>query len=256
MKTTTFVLGSAALALAVFGETRATGDVIANQTFSDGFGAWTQVVSSGSFVIQDIGAPHGNVAAGRGTVGNTPPPLPKGSINGSLDYALASGTGTTALSISTDFQWNLGNDFAKAWVGLGTATPNQGFVLQIMDTTGFGGYNVALFKENGVNIALANADMTVYNGWHTLRLDWIKGVAGTPTESQMKIYFDGGLLTTTQDGSYTNFTHVYAGAYSGSAGVKTVLLDNIVVTGMPVPEPAALSLLALGGVALLRRRRR
>lgn len=32
-------------------------------------------------------------------------------------------------------------------------------------------------------------------------------------------------------------------------------IDNFVITGSPVPEPAAVSMLALGGLALLRRRR-
>jgi hypothetical protein len=37
---------------------------------------------------------------------------------------------------------------------------------------------------------------------------------------------------------------------------KIAYVDNVTVSGVPVPEPATMSLLALGGLAMLRRRRR
>ena len=41
-----------------------------------------------------------------------------------------------------------------------------------------------------------------------------------------------------------------------SSGFRGIYVDNVLLTGMEIPEPTTMALLGLGGLGLLRRRRR
>src|SRR5690606_8323383 len=63
-------------------------------------------------------------------------------------------------------------------------------------------------------------------------------------------------VTTAQPASDLKVVMVQAYAFGGDNADYEVLWDNISVTDVAVPEPAALSLVGLGALGLLRRKRR
>ena len=67
------------------------------------------------------------------------------------------------------------------------------------------------------------------------------------TVPEIRVYLDGDFILSANDATYTTGSQ-YMRLYGGG------VIDNILVT-VPAPEPATLALLALGGLALIRRRR-
>lgn len=100
-----------------------------------------------------------------------------------------------------------------------------------------------------------------------LRMDFHKDQESDPWTVTPSYHLDGGSWTVFDGGTFTTTNSWRFGAPDGEiwpgqggsmisvafdhGGVGTVSLDNITI----VPEPATMSLLALGGLALIRRRR-
>ena len=104
------------------------------------------------------------------------------------------------------------------------------------------------FPESGVIVAMGLNSQT--GGWDQgPNPDWsLDGQWHTNTWT-----YPAQALTS---GTYGQLFFVVQGGAVAPAGM-TVYLDNIRVSGAPeVPEPASLGLIALGGLALLARRRR
>jgi hypothetical protein len=94
---------------------------------------------------------------------------------------------------------------------------------------------------------------------------WDNGVDSNPSSNSNNLTLSGltGLtdttvtftLTSNLATGYDSGTDTYSG---GGSGARHTILDDITLTGAiaPVPEPSTTALLGLGGLALLRRRRK
>jgi hypothetical protein len=87
----------------------------------------------------------------------------------------------------------------------------------------------------------------------TMELDWIP--SGTPGNGQIEVYLNGILGVTWTVSNFPRYFNVMlSGMPWGGSSTVTAVFDNFSMYS--VPEPAAISLLALGGLAVLVARRR
>ncbi len=111
--------------------------------------------------------------------------------------------------------------------------------------------STALTPASSASSQTADGDFTV----HTMRLTLERLTAGAAGNVGLSFYFDnlGVAVHSATDASspLTTFDQIVIQRHNGAKP----LVDNVILETIVVPEPAALSLLGLGGLALLRRRR-
>ena len=131
---------------------------------------------------------------------------------------------------------------------------------------------------DGSRAAFLKTDNAAYNmTTHTIAVGDIFAysfdnvLSGRGSATMWLVYDDGGAISkiTGSDitgapvDTYSNTFTVQAGAWAGKtigAGLHAIgsypEIDNVTLSVTPIPEPATLSLLALGSLALVRRKRR
>jgi hypothetical protein len=165
--------------------------------------------------------------------------------NGNVTYSGATGSNRVA--------------FAQA-ISLSTLTTSNGTDLDYkvaFDTTSsgsmFSGRLYAILCSSSASI-YAYANDPVYNAPTNAGVQgyvnnpWI--TTGTRTKSYELTFNISAAEKTTYAGGYL----VIAGNYSGNGNTGTLSFDNFNLTG-PVPEPATLAILGLGGLMLRRSRK-
>ena len=253
-KSTVMTLLAGALAVGAVGNRPAAGAVILQENFDNGFSgttSWTLFSSPTSaqvFTIADVGSPHGNVAVQPDNAG-VMQWLTAGwaSAQPDLSYSMDCRSGWPGASGSR-FVMGLST------VASGNPSSTTGYALYIADSPGYygPGNDFALYRlsdnevlavgSTGVNWVANDGSDKCY--WHTVTLN--------RTGNQLVGYVDGtSQLFSVTDATSTAFKGIFFG---GNEIAKTAQFDNLLVTA-PIPEPACLGLLALGGLVLARRRR-
>jgi hypothetical protein len=134
----------------------------------------------------------------------------------------------------------------------GNSTGNSYFILLNQYNDG-GPYNWSVQIQNNMDTGVVTSDIgggatrpLVRDAWNTFRFDFNFG-SGTVSE-----YYNGSLLSThpLHDGTGQN---ALGGIDLFANGAAPVYYDNLSIT--MIPEPGSLSLLALGGLAFVLRRK-
>lgn len=100
-------------------------------------------------------------------------------------------------------------------------------------------YTVTIFNPSAVQVATVNVSDTI---------------AGTTGGGQPLVTLDFADVVLTDPGTYT--LQIRGGDFSGTGETGNHTgIDNLSINGTVVPEPSSLALLALGGLAMIRRRR-
>jgi hypothetical protein len=217
-----------------------TGSWITGSNSGSGFGAWTLTSSGGSgFAGTFIGDPSsagitGMSAPSFGLFAN---PFGSGAfVNAERSFANPLGVGD-----SFSFQWGINWDSDGG---------NKGFSLYSGGVSGTELINV----NNG-----SNSDITINNsnvgfGYGNATMSWTITRTSSTNLQVNATNRDGGAAYTgnfTISGNPDSFKFYASGMNSGDN--RQPYFNNLTVT--VVPEPSSLSLLALSGLALLRRRR-
>lgn len=107
-----------------------------------------------------------------------------------------------------------------------------------------GGGDVVLYEDGVVKTTVSTSALAV-NTYYNLSYD-----IDTTTGGISNVSFNGSTLSGFSSTAFTDAATAYVGVMSNNSGRTE--FDNFVVSS--VPEPALLTLLGLGGLALLRRR--
>ncbi|MCC7350432.1 MAG: PEP-CTERM sorting domain-containing protein [Phycisphaerales bacterium] len=209
-----------------------------NSTTPDVGQPWNPIAGSGSSTIRD-GTDVGFVApAGSG-----------GTFYASLGDRIAimqdaAGiTATTSVKVYTEFDFYV-NSAADYGLELITWSPSARGIDALIKSNGTLSYYTNL--SNTFN-PVANFSFTT-NSWQhgSLVIDYATGAASLTVGSST------GNFTVADPGSIS-LKEFY---FNANALQNNVYVDNIVVSTTPVPEPASLSLIGLGALGLLSRRRK
>lgn len=220
--------------------------------------------------LDSIGANHG---VGQGTFGYEPTSFGQGFDFDSAGYidvpnpaagGLASPTGFTVFAVFRFDGPSTGASVASI-MNLRSPANTSGFTLE-----------QSFSDPNGVNFYVNTSGTTAFhllstNGW---QFGTTYSVAATfdAASHTMKLYRNGSLLATSTSVPGTNMVvngtesfqigrnipgnSVFNGMIDEAQFYNTALSDAQVAAITPVPEPASLAVLGLGGLALLRRRKR
>jgi hypothetical protein len=132
------------------------------------------------------------------------------------------------------------------FVGIGQGTGTS--ALQREDGTG-----ASFMAGSDAPTLLAGTTTVLDQNWHSVVLKITKDTASTVL---LDFNLDGGAIEMSNGGSttvYATFNNI--GLSNGSSNTDFVV-DNVVVDFTAIPEPATLSILALGALAALRRKHR
>ena len=201
----------------------------------------TVAVASSSFAV----------TYGPSTVGS----IPDNNTTG-VSSTIAIGTGIASVQSITL------TDISHTWVGdlIITVTAPDGSVVDLMrklgsGTTGGVG-DSSNFNAATITFAVGGADMWALatNGANGDTFDIPSG-----TYAPFGNLFTGVASTSYSSSSYASFDNQLAGNWTikvlDTAGADTGAIGSWQIEATPVPEPATMSALALGAVAMLRRRR-
>jgi hypothetical protein len=186
----------------------------------------------------------------------------------SLDFKL---TDITVANVSRAFRFGLFTTNGTSQT-VDSTTTAEATVTNLSDDKGYfvgigqGTGTSALLREDGVGASFMAGTDTAYlpassatpnitdTNWHTAVLTITKDTASTVF---LEFNLDGGAIDLSNGGSTTVYTTFDEIGFSNGAYNTDFVVDNIVVDFAPIPEPATLSLLALGGffAASLRKRR-
>jgi hypothetical protein len=178
------------------------------------------VPSGGNFVVSTTAVITGSQSFRMKTA-----PLPKG-------YVLP--------GVPVTFDTVVLSGFSGVVVYVDTNVINSGYEYMDGGPTSDGGEAYRVFLD--LNDGSTTTTVTVFDSWEDI--------------GDLDIVDEGPTLTYTYDipdGTVSATASVFWAGNSGSEGVD---IDNLSFDGTAVPEPATMSLLAIGGLALLRRRRR
>jgi PEP-CTERM motif len=113
------------------------------------------------------------------------------------------------------------------------------------------GYRIALSQNSSSTATgVVYSPDLVYGSTHTVVTTY------DYTNKNGALTVDGTLLGTTSDMGFSDAVTAYAFRQSATAGNVVITIDNLEVDGVAVPEPASLSLLGMGAMGLMARRRK
>ena len=179
------------------------------------------------------------------------------------DWAAGAG-GASILGEGTlriEFDWSAGNDTSTNWVSVNFGHNAEGAGEPAMRVNDGGTDIGMLFRfngetelfDNGANLG-AQGSFTPSVGVRHVSMEYTFGSFADGTSVSMVANVDG-----TQVYSGTGFTlDSNGGALHLELGTnENTMIDNLVISSVTVvPEPTSIAMLALGGLGLLRRRRR
>lgn len=187
------------------------------------------------------------------------------SYNAGDGYGSAAGAGVASFdtaNVDVDWQDFTGYQSHLRWINGGAAPPTNSNVGWFPRTDGAQGSPDVIFTPDpGYEVRLMSIDLINGNGGGNRgTLMQMKFGAGP----YQNVYFDTipyqSSVTENLDTDAVNQwssdpVHLYFEFYDGSLGISGLYIDNLVFQQRAIPEPASLSLLGLGALATLRRRR-
>ena len=172
----------------------------------------------------------------RGTEQGNPYPNAQTAQNGADDdrgLYMSLATGTTAANSPLAFKQLAGNLHAHTFGGLGTMPPG------VTNINGTGTYVATTINDQLTHLVEALITRTATGLAYSLSLD--------------NVVVASASATGTSAAFIQQFDQIAFG--TGFVEMPNIRIDNITLTQTVIPEPASLSLLALGGLMLGRRRR-